>query len=192
MAAHYIAEMRQVQTRGPYYIGGHCAGAWPAYEVARQLRAAGEQVAGLVLVDVEPPGVQPPRPHRLRSVMSRLRYYVGEGRLVDALVWDAKLLYQRVIVRRLGAGDQQRVADLRRTHAEAHRRYQGGRYDGDVLLLRSEQSAGFPDRDWHLRWAELIDGTLDVGIVPGAHSALVEEESSAAIARFILGLTRSG
>ena len=38
MAAHYIFEMRQVQGSGPYRIGGHCAGSWVAFEMARQLQ----------------------------------------------------------------------------------------------------------------------------------------------------------
>ncbi|MHB1134124.1 MAG: amino acid adenylation domain-containing protein [Chloroflexota bacterium] len=51
MAAHYVREIRQFQPQGPYYLAGpSAAGAW-AYEVARQLRAAGQQVALLALFD---------------------------------------------------------------------------------------------------------------------------------------------
>jgi oxalate---CoA ligase len=189
MAAHYIDEIRRVQPHGPYYIGGHCAGAWPAFEMARQLRAAGETIATLVVVDVEPPGITPPSSRAGARMLDRIRYYLGEHRLVDAVQWRAKLLVQRAFVKRVGTDEQRRVAELRAIHRRAHQQYQGGTFDGDLHFLRSEQSAGFADRDWHLRWGELIDGTLIVDTVPGAHAALVEEASSAAIARALLRLT---
>ena len=49
MAAHYLAEIRTVQPHGPYLIGGYCLGAFVAFEMARQLRAAGEDVPLLAL-----------------------------------------------------------------------------------------------------------------------------------------------
>ncbi len=51
MAAHHIAEIRKVQPRGPYRIGGYCFGGVIAFEIAQQLTDAGEQVERLVLVD---------------------------------------------------------------------------------------------------------------------------------------------
>src|SRR5690606_7286479 len=51
MAAHYVAEIRTVQPRGPYYLSGYCFGGNVAYEMARQLEAAGETVALLALLD---------------------------------------------------------------------------------------------------------------------------------------------
>jgi amino acid adenylation domain-containing protein len=44
MARHYVAEIRTVQPRGPYRIGGTCTGGLVAYEMAQQLRAEGEEV----------------------------------------------------------------------------------------------------------------------------------------------------
>src|SRR5271155_1735933 len=43
MAALYAKEIRKLQPYGPYLIAGYCMGGTLAYEVARQLRAAGEQ-----------------------------------------------------------------------------------------------------------------------------------------------------
>lgn len=45
LARHGIARIREVQPSGPYYLAGNCMGGLPAYETARQLHAAGEQVA---------------------------------------------------------------------------------------------------------------------------------------------------
>jgi amino acid adenylation domain-containing protein len=51
MAAEYIKEIRFVQPQGPYFLGGYCMGGTVAYEVAQQLRAAGEEIALLALMD---------------------------------------------------------------------------------------------------------------------------------------------
>src|SRR5262249_37936117 len=51
MARLYVKEMRSVQADGPYVILGACFGATVAYEMTRQLLAAGEEVAFLGLLD---------------------------------------------------------------------------------------------------------------------------------------------
>ncbi len=55
MATYHIAKMRTVQPSGPYVLGGMCAGGVIAYEVARQLRSQGEQVALVALLDAADP-----------------------------------------------------------------------------------------------------------------------------------------
>ncbi|HYG76092.1 MAG TPA: amino acid adenylation domain-containing protein [Planctomycetota bacterium] len=50
-AAENIGQIRALVPHGPYRIGGFCAEALVAYEMARQLRRAGEQVESLVLID---------------------------------------------------------------------------------------------------------------------------------------------
>lgn len=54
-ATDYIAELRQVQPHGPYLLGGFSGGGLTAWEMARQLEAAGEEVALLVLLDTPLP-----------------------------------------------------------------------------------------------------------------------------------------
>ncbi|GGW70849.1 amino acid adenylation domain-containing protein [Streptomyces caelestis] len=51
IAASYIEAIRRVQPSGPYVIGGWSFGGFVAFEMARQLRAAGEDIARLVLLD---------------------------------------------------------------------------------------------------------------------------------------------
>jgi amino acid adenylation domain-containing protein len=51
MAALYVRAIQSVQPRGPYFLGGYCLGGTIAYEVAQQLRAAGESIALLALFD---------------------------------------------------------------------------------------------------------------------------------------------
>ena len=51
MAAEYLAEMRKVRARGPYFLGSLCAGVYVVASMARALRAAGEDVLPLLLLD---------------------------------------------------------------------------------------------------------------------------------------------
>jgi Thioesterase domain/Phosphopantetheine attachment site len=41
MAAHYLGEIRKVQPKGPYYLGGYCFGGLVAFEMARMLQQLG-------------------------------------------------------------------------------------------------------------------------------------------------------
>ena len=55
MADAYVEEIRAIQPEGPYFLVGECAGGVNAYEAARQLSAQGQEIAMLVLLDVERP-----------------------------------------------------------------------------------------------------------------------------------------
>ena len=51
MAAYHVDKMRTVQPRGPYFIGGMCAGGVIAYAIARRLQSQGETVGMVALID---------------------------------------------------------------------------------------------------------------------------------------------
>jgi len=55
IAAAHIEVMQTVQAAGPYRLGGFCNGGLLAYEMARQLEAAGEQVEFLGLINPSVP-----------------------------------------------------------------------------------------------------------------------------------------
>jgi len=55
MASQYLISLQAVQSDGPYRLGGWSMGGLIAYEIARQLTAAGEQVEVLALIDTELP-----------------------------------------------------------------------------------------------------------------------------------------
>ncbi|MFN7670793.1 MAG: type I polyketide synthase [Planctomycetota bacterium] len=117
-AADHIAELRTVQPHGPYLLGGFSGGGITAYEMARQLRAAGEEVALLVLLDTPLPskGVVG-RADRLRIQWQRL-VRQGPGYLWQWArsrgVWE----WQR-LRRRLGLGDAPDAAPSGAFHSQA-------------------------------------------------------------------------
>lgn len=67
MAACYVEEVRKKQPRGPYMLGGMCAGGNIAYEMASQLTRAGERVELVVLLDA----VTPQAPKRIGRIARR-------------------------------------------------------------------------------------------------------------------------
>jgi thioesterase domain-containing protein/acyl carrier protein len=71
-AAHYVREIRQRQPHGPYAIGGLCAGGLFAFEITRQLRAAGETVGLLVLIECGTPTAPKRRTSSLTARMMGL------------------------------------------------------------------------------------------------------------------------
>lgn len=56
MAASYVEAVRRTQPEGPYRLGGYSAGGAIAFEMARQMIAAGHAVERLVLLDCNAPG----------------------------------------------------------------------------------------------------------------------------------------
>jgi thioesterase domain-containing protein len=56
IATHYLEEMRTVQPKGPYFLGGYCFGGIVAFDMAQQLKKQKEEVALLVLLDPANPG----------------------------------------------------------------------------------------------------------------------------------------
>ncbi|HEY0738970.1 MAG TPA: thioesterase domain-containing protein, partial [Herpetosiphonaceae bacterium] len=55
LATRYIAEMRRVEPEGPYLLAGWSFGGLVAFEIARQLQAAGQQIALLAMLDTWAP-----------------------------------------------------------------------------------------------------------------------------------------
>jgi FkbH-like protein len=51
MAAYYVDQIRLIQPRGPYLVGGMCAGGVIAYEMAACLQRRGEQVQLVTILD---------------------------------------------------------------------------------------------------------------------------------------------
>jgi thioesterase domain-containing protein len=68
VAGEYIQEIKQIQPRGPYLLGGYCLGGTIAMEMARQLIESGESVGLVALIEdynVRAIPWPPPLHHRL-------------------------------------------------------------------------------------------------------------------------------
>ena len=102
VAAHCRAIIRSVQPHGPYLLAGHCFGGIVAFETARQMIAAGEEVELLALLDTTTPGFPKAPAHwrkyarALRRVTAReavehVRYLATRARLLSAARWRRRV-----------------------------------------------------------------------------------------------------
>ncbi|MHC5022035.1 MAG: AMP-binding protein, partial [Planctomycetota bacterium] len=171
MAAHYLAEVRKVQPEGPYYLGGYSFGGRVAYVMAQQLRAAGEEVALLALLDtysaVGRCHIGPWRRlarHRERLAELGLGAYAKlvlqrrreAGYRSLARLCSTKLLrsFEQPIPRNLLSTEPIAIETIRRS-------YRARPYEGSAVLFKAELDRwSHPDR--HDGWHQLIKGGLEV------------------------------
>jgi amino acid adenylation domain-containing protein len=81
MAAARLEAVRAVQPHGPYLLGGFCNGALVAYEMARQLAAAGEAIEAVVLIGADGSNFAQRHMNRLAHGVTRL---LGEDHAAGA------------------------------------------------------------------------------------------------------------
>jgi thioesterase domain-containing protein/acyl carrier protein len=141
MARDYLTELRTVQPHGPYLLGGFSGGGITAYEMAQQLRAEGEEVALLVMLDTNLPGA-PTITKRDKALihLQRLRrmglgYFINWGR--NRMRWEMERFKKR-----FGAPqEKQQPYELHNEAIEAafrtaFSRYHVAPYPGAVALFR--------------------------------------------------------
>jgi thioesterase domain-containing protein len=169
MAAHAIGLMREVQPHGPYTLLGYCSGGVVAYEMARQLAAAGQALAHLILVDCAAPANGP-------LALARFLAAAAQG-------GDLRLLQERVYQAVL---HPLRLARLRRLErlGEAHRwalwSYRPGTFAGRIVLIRPSDLQYA--RDPMLGWRRYALGGVEVRTLSGAHGELVTVDGAATLA----------
>jgi thioesterase domain-containing protein len=129
MAAQNLKLIRAVQPEGPYLLGARCAAGTETFELARQLRADGQQVDQLLLIDSEIPPYKGTWLPRLRRVSQRMRLREIQQRWLYLKLSQSRQKY---------AGD--RTVDERDLcYWWAFDSYKPRRYDGEVTLFLSEE-----------------------------------------------------
>ena len=202
-ARDYIAELRTVQPHGPYLLGGFSGGGLTAYEMARQLRAAGEQVARLVLLDTPLPtkGVVG-RSDRLKIQWQRLKtqgpVYVGRW-LKNRVAWELGKIQRRLG----GAEEVEEPATFHSQVVEAAFRAALSRYRVEALdvptwlfrpaLDKTYDLGGgrFANKDRELvqednGWTAFLP-ELRVVETPGDHDSMVLEPNVRSLATVLRG-----
>jgi thioesterase domain-containing protein len=155
MAADYVAAIRRMQPHGPYHLAGLCIGCLTALEIARILRAAGEEVPVLALVDPDDhPSVVPwlhwRDPDALQARMSRplLRALRALRRQWRNVAFDAE---RGRLLPALTVEEARRQAAIRKGFIAAVAVYRPRPYDGPLTLYTSAErraTLGNPARGW--------------------------------------------
>jgi thioesterase domain-containing protein/acyl carrier protein len=191
IAAHYLEEVRTVQPKGPYFLGGHSFGAMVAFEMAQQLSKLGESISLLALIEPAQPNLlssfadsSPGFDARLRlgsaklhalSLQGKLNYIVEKGRerIADGMQRLACRVYhfvglslppslQRFYVDKIVYGA---------IYPKASEAYVPQIYPGNVIIFQ----AGEDSCDAELGWQELVSGGLEIQKVSGDHLSILSE-----------------
>jgi len=184
MAAQYIEEMRVIQPEGPYLIGGHCFGAMVVFEMAQQLRANGQRIALLVLLDAMPfPGFYT---RNLDYYLRRAIYHLKRRpHLLFSYIIDH--LRQRMIGAELipfGSRSRSKVAaSLARVERSAFIAalcYEPKRYSGEMVCIWSDELAHISG--FQSAWAKLCEKRIDSYVIPGTQLELFDEPNVGTLA----------
>jgi thioesterase domain-containing protein len=184
MAFAYLQAIRQVQPHGPYRLGGWSMGGLVAFEIARQLETAGDEVALLSLLDTAfPDPLRPPPPDGGLATIYAADAAASLGLPFDPppdfsswpvanqLRWMAEWLYPSA----RGHRDQPRgELELARRFAvfkanvAASSRYRPQTARATTLVINATGSPNQP-----AAWAGAVQGEFTMVRVPGDHYTLL-------------------
>ena len=194
MARAYLAEVRQVQPHGPYFLGGFSGGGITALEMAWQLQQQGEETALVVMLDTSPPIVpQLTDADKAKIHVQRLRQH-GPAYLARwarrRWEWESGRIRAR-----LGRDEPQaeatpaefRSENIRAAFVRALEAYEPPPYPGRIVLIRPPLDRSYilgPDRaanlereivDPYNHWKSYLPGEIEVLTVSGDHDSMVLE-----------------
>jgi amino acid adenylation domain-containing protein len=185
IAARLLAKIVATQPYGPYIIGGLCIGSVLAYEIACQLKAIGQEVELLVLVDA------PTQPYlkSCNSITTKLGHPRHSlERLVriglwktSVNIWKRLLKYIPFSIRlKFSKGDWDTAHEMIERAAFGHYPQP---FEGEVLLLLSEHRASH--LDFLPGWQSVVRGNLRIAYVDGHHREFVTPQNVGTIAEII-------
>jgi acyl-CoA synthetase (AMP-forming)/AMP-acid ligase II/thioesterase domain-containing protein/acyl carrier protein len=190
IAVDHIEHIRALQPCGPYFLIGACFGGRVAYEIARQLEAAGERVAFLAMLDPSPPltdstgrprgeaavrGNEHRRLRLARFIAERIRMYADELRYLDgpsrrAFVKAKLKMVREIILRRdLFRGDR-RELNARAVYAANHmagQSYVPAPYCGAATIVFTAGRVHVDGHNHRLDWLDLLPQCNSPRYVPG-------------------------
>ncbi|HEX8411741.1 MAG TPA: amino acid adenylation domain-containing protein [Thermoanaerobaculia bacterium] len=204
MVRVYLEEVRRVQPRGPYLLGGMSFGGVAAFEMALQLQEVREEVALVALFDSMPIGYT--RFAGDESITARVvdggfvrRMQVHLGILwhgPDRLkylkkkvrrVWR-KVVYRSwqtvyAVFRRLGKPLPKAMIDVQQANYLALRDYHPRVYSKDVVLFYAEAEPPGFTKEKRFGWSLLAAGGVSTEQVPGDHLTMLDEPHVRTLAR---------
>ncbi len=176
MASHYLEAIRTIQPEGPYVLGGLSFGGTVAFEMARQLKAKGEEVALLALLDTFPGKYEPAASLLLKlgKMPAREQFdYIQRKTTAYARNWKRRI--DRMFL-------PQALKNVRRGIHLAGTQYSPKSYTGDITLFRASEKSLRGVNDSYAGWRELAGGKLEVVDIPGGHVSMLSEPQVAVLA----------
>ncbi|MFE9325082.1 amino acid adenylation domain-containing protein [Nocardia sp. NPDC052278] len=189
MAERYFDEIRAVQPHGPYHLLGWSLGGAIAHAIAVEMRAAGEQVALLALLDAEVGGVDESTISTVTAgeLISNLGPVMGVDFVrADATAEEAADLIERHLGGSLGidAARIERLTDAYNLAVRAAGVWRPAVLDSDMLYFTATRNRR-SDAAGHEGWAQVIRGQISTFDIDATHLAMTEPGAIAQIARIL-------
>jgi thioesterase domain-containing protein/acyl carrier protein len=184
MATDYVEGVRTIQRQGPYMLGGFSMGGSIAYEMAYQLRAQGEEVSFLALLDsacsafTVPPNEASDWDDLVFTMGLRLDGGTLE-RLVmcrpDELTPDdvIRVVESGLIPPGVGSDELRLMLDVFKANFRAIWEYRPQPQSCRLTFFRASEPSSSHPLGLDLGWGQLAP--VDVHVVPGFHHNLVKE-----------------
>jgi thioesterase domain-containing protein/acyl carrier protein len=157
MASAYVSAIRKQQGHGPYHLLGYSAGGLIAFEMAQQLRAMGEEVGLLALLDTSLPNPEMERTVSAETMIIEMANSLGLADMIagaDHLPSLAQLVEEARSAGRLPREFQivhaERMSNIFRNMLQACPEYCVRPWNGSLLMLRAKdrpEIAGL-ETDW--------------------------------------------
>jgi len=187
IAAFLVRAMREVQPHGPYSLAGLCVNAVIAYEVARQLKVEGEEVASLALFDAHNQAFYK-NPLRDGRYTGRIKYHLanivhsdmreGSAYILERLEEARRKLERTIWQLSSDQGNNSRAGKMHNADAVVHpafHRYEPKTYPGNMVLFQSSDWPKGAYFDFALGWKDLVQGRIDFRRIPGNHPSMFTE-----------------
>jgi acyl-CoA synthetase (AMP-forming)/AMP-acid ligase II/thioesterase domain-containing protein/acyl carrier protein len=196
LADRFVESIRSLQPNGPYLLTGYSFGGRAAFEVALRLRAQGQAVANVILIDTAGPDWPRPLTFR-RRVAIHFRRMLDQGprefvrRAISRRKGTFGMMPEEIIdgllLSHASEARQRDQLRLIEAAATASRTWTARRIDAPVTVLRASHCSWLDSdvSDESMGWRALSDNRLSVTYVPGSHGTLFHEPEVRGLAEAI-------
>jgi amino acid adenylation domain-containing protein/non-ribosomal peptide synthase protein (TIGR01720 family) len=191
MAVRYLEAIREVQPHGPYRLGGWSFGGLVAFAIANALRATGQEVSLLALIDTDPPAAVDTAAAAVTvgELYSAFAAELGTSFGKPVLIAPARIAAISPLhrpdfvldeIRRSGAippeievGQIERLVRVFQANLDAALQYEPEKFNGRLALFAASETA--PERPKLLAraWARYVDGDVAIYDIPATHFTII-------------------
>lgn len=192
MADRYLEEIRAVQPKGPYYVGGWSFGGSVAFRMSQKLMKLGEEVALVFLIDTYA-YTEDTKPQAMDASM-QMSFFLNDlggffgmeipvsidelmqreprERLVHIMeaAKKANALPQEIELKRLSS-----MFEVYQANLNAAYHYSPDAYHGRVILFIAQKTIFSRKQDETLGWGALVGEGLEIHKIPGDHYTIIHK-----------------
>lgn len=167
MARFYISEIKKIESKGPYLIGGVCLGGSIAFEIAQQLKQQGDQVLSLVMVDSPRPFLNEKEVGFLADIITQQsQVLIGQS----AHPWSYDSTEENIPPSILS------FFRVWKANIQALGSYRPKQYSDSVTYISSVDkivNSSYFDPSYPNSWYDLVTSKLEIQLVPGNHLTML-------------------